>query len=52
MIATHPHAITAIIAADMRHIWGRDASLRFILNRGCPLSLYRLACQLHATERI
>ena len=40
----------AIKAAQNRHRWGRWASKQYALNRGVPLALYRLACQLEAAK--
>lgn len=43
-------AIIAIKAARMRKQVGRWASMKFAINNACPLSLYRLACQLEAAK--
>ena len=40
----------AIKAAQNRNKWGSFASRRYALNRGVPLALYRLACQLEAAK--
>ena len=48
----HPMAIHAIKAAKHRKAWGRYASIRYALNKGVPLGLYRLACQLENTKGV
>lgn len=40
----------AIHAAKHKHIWGAFAARRYAQRHGCPLSLYRLACQLEAAS--
>ena len=45
-------AIIAIKVAKMRKQVGRWASMKFALNNACPLSLYRLACQLEAAKYV
>jgi hypothetical protein len=49
---THPLAQVAIKAAKNRKVWGRYASIRYAINKGVPLGLYRLACQLENTREI
>jgi hypothetical protein len=48
----HPLAQVAIKAAKNRKVWGRYASIRYALNKGVPLGLYRLACILENTKGI
>jgi len=48
----HPLAQVAIRAAKHRKVWGRYASIRYALNKGVPLGLYRLACQLENTKGV
>mgnify|MGYP000409709529 CR=1 FL=1 len=48
----HPHAITAIIAAKLRHQIGLHAARRYCEKRNCPLPLYYTACRLVAAERV
>jgi hypothetical protein len=45
---SHPHSQTAIYAAAHRYKWGRQAALEYVLKRGCPIGLYRLASQLQS----
>lgn len=45
------NATVALYAAQNVHVWGRDAAVRYVLNRGCPLYLFRLARQLQAGEK-
>jgi hypothetical protein len=48
----HPLAMYAIRAAKNRKAWGRYASMRYALNKGAPLGLYRLACMLENTKGV
>jgi len=40
----------AIRAAECRHQWGRDATLRYLRNNGVPMRLYQLACALRGED--
>ena len=41
----------AIRAAKNRHIWGRDATMRYLQRRGVPVRLYQIAMALeHGVE--
>lgn len=44
-------ASDAIKAAKGRKCWGLFAARKFCVNRGVPLGLYRLACQLEAAQK-
>jgi hypothetical protein len=48
----HPLATHAIRAAKNRKARGRYASIRYALNKGVPLGLYRLACMLENTKGV
>jgi hypothetical protein len=48
----HPLAQVAIRAAKHRKAWGRYASIRYAINKGVPLGLYRLACQLESMKGV
>ena len=50
MYTMHKHAEMAIIAAKKKKQWGSYATRQYCINRGIPLSLYRLACQLEAIK--
>lgn len=39
-------AAAAVHAAEHRHAWGRDATMRYLIRRRCPMRLYQLACAL------
>lgn len=45
------NATIALIAAKNKKKWGRYATLRYVIKRKCPLSLYRLASQLEALSK-
>ena len=42
----------AIRAARNRYSWGRNAARLYCDHHQVPLGLYRLACQLHAAQRV
>ena len=46
------HSQIAIHAARNRNKWGSYLTLRYLTMRNCPLSLYRLACQLEAAQKV
>lgn len=48
---SHPHAVGAILAAELRSSMGA-ASYAFAERFGCPRSLYVLACQLKAAQKV
>jgi hypothetical protein len=52
MTQLHPLAVHAIRASKNRNTWGRYASMRYALNKGVPLGLYRLACVLENTKGV
>ena len=41
-------ALAAIRAAKNRHVWGRDATMRYLRRRGVPVTLYRIALACEA----
>lgn len=47
----HPHAIAALVAAEWKPFFTRKAIHTYLQQRGCPLGLYRLACQLKAATK-
>lgn len=44
------NAQIALRAAAMRDSWGRQAARRYVERMGCPVYLYRMACQLIAVN--
>lgn len=52
IVPTSQTAIDALRAAQHVNRWGRYAARRFIEKRGVPASLYRLARQLEALDRL
>lgn len=47
----HPHAKAALHAAEWRTFFPRKAIHAYLQQRGVPLGLYRLACQLKAATK-
>ena len=47
-MTTNPHVLIAIAAAHLRYRKniGRFAAWQYAKSRGCPMGVYRLACQL------
>lgn len=45
-------ATQAVYASKHKHIWGRDAALRYAINQGVHPSLYRLACFLYVVDKL
>ena len=39
----------AVRAARNRRVWGRDATMRYLVKRGVPLRLYQIAMACEAT---
>lgn len=46
MATIHPQAAIALRAAHLRRTCGEFASRRYAESRGCPTTLYELACAL------
>ena len=48
----NPHVLIAIAAAHLRYHKniGRYAAWQYAKTRGCPMGIYRLACQLTVLE--
>ena len=50
MHTMHTQAQHVIRAAKHKKQWGSYAARQYCINKGIPLSLYRLACQLEAVK--
>lgn len=50
-VEMHPHALTAVRAAEHWSQWGPFAARRFAQRRDCPAQLVRLARQLKAATK-
>lgn len=46
------NAYNALYAATIKRQVGRYMALAYCIKRGVPLSVYRLACQLVASEKV